>query len=122
MIFLVFKKKHEPNFHPKPNKILHQHVHLKYILLTLILISLFHTSHQHPTTTKILNTNITQCETHTIELPPITKIAPYTFTPMDTPPQGKLHIHTKYTQHTHKHHPPPHMINTNFIGIFGELI
>ena len=31
---------------------------------------------------------------------------PYIFTSICTPPKRKLHIHTKYIQHIHKHHPP----------------
>ena len=50
-----------------------KYIHLRCILHALILINNFHTSHKHPTITKILNT--TQWESHTMETPPITKIA-----------------------------------------------
>ena len=58
-INISIKKIHAPNPHPKPNKVLHKHIHLKYILHALILISVFHTSHKHPTNT--------QWKTHTIQ-------------------------------------------------------
>lgn len=57
----------------------------------------FDNSHQHPTTTKILNT--THWEKNTMEIPPITKFCPHTFTPTDTPPKSKVHTHTTPLSH-----------------------
>ena len=76
-INILIKQTYAPNLHPKPKNVLQIHIYLKCIFHVVILTSIFHTSHKHPTTTKILKTNITQWETHTMEIPPITKIVPW---------------------------------------------
>ena len=100
-----------PNSIPNPIKFLQ--IHLFYVHSTRHYIKKFFFTHH----TNIQQPQRSSTPTHILKILPITKIATILSQITGILLKGKLQIHTKYIQHTHKY--PPHPFNntlTTFIG------